>query len=816
MERFICIHGHFYQPPRENPWLETVELQDSAYPYHDWNERITAECYAANGAARILDGGDHIVQIINNYARISFDCGPTLLSWMAEKAPEVYGAILQADRESQRLFSGHGSAMAQAYHHMILPLANRRDKYTQIAWGIQDFRHRFGRAPAGMWLPETAVDLESLDIMAELGIRFTVLSPHQASRVRPIGGRHWRDVSGGRIDPTMPYIQRLPSGRRMNLFFYDGPISRAVAFEGLLSNGEHFAQRLLSGFSDARTWPSQLVHIATDGETFGHHHRHGDMGLAYALRYIEANTLARLTNYGEFLDKHRPTHLVEIIETTSWSCAHGVERWRGDCGCYSGRHPGWQQGWRAPLRETLDWLRDTLAPPFEERARQCLKDPWAARNDYVDVILDRAPATIGRFMMKHAVTPGDAEARIVVLKLMELQRHAMLMYTSCGWFFDELSGIETVQVMQYAGRALQLAQDLFGDAIETNFLDRLERAKSNIPAHRDGRQIYQTFVKPQMVDWEKVAAHYAVSSIFEAYPQRTSLFCYTAEREDYRSFEAGRAKLVIGGVKLTSEITHESAALSFGVLHFGDHNVNGGVRHFQGADAYGEMAEAMSAAFATADLPEVIRLLDKHFGESTYSLKSLFRDEQRKVLDRLLAAPLAEAEATYRQIYERHLPLMYFLSDLSVPLTDLRVPLPKAFQMAATFILNLDLRRAFEADELHLDRVHVLLDAVHRWGIELDMAGLGYTLQRTLEGLIERLAVHPHELSLLAALEGATRLVCSLPFELKLWKLQNVFYDLLQRVYPDVLDKADQGDTEAQTWVDHFVALGNTLLIKVG
>lgn len=815
MERYICIHGHFYQPPRENPWLETIELQDSAYPYHDWNERITAECYAANGAARILDDGRHIVQIINNYAHISFNIGPTLLAWMAQKAPEVYRVIIDADRESRRMFSGHGSAIAQPYTHMILPLANRRDKYTQIYWGIQDFHQRFGREPAGMWLPETAVDLESLELMTELGIQFTVLSPYQASRVRPIGGRHWRDVSGGRIDPTMPYIQRLPSGRRIVVFFYDGPISRAVAFEGLLGNGEHFAQRLLSGFSEARTWPHQLVHIATDGETYGHHHRHGDMALAYALRYLEANNLARLTNYGEFLEKHRPSHLVEIVENTSWSCAHGVERWRSHCGCHSGRHPAWRQDWRAPLREALDWLRDTLAQPFEDRTRQLLRDPWAARNDYIAVILDRSPVTIEHFLAKHAIAALDAQAQVTALKLMELQRHAMLMYTSCGWFFDELSGIETVQVLQYAGRALQLAQDLFGNAIEAKFLELLARAQSNIPEHRDGRRIYEKFVKPAMVDWEKIAAHYAVSSVFEAYPERATLFCYTAECEDYRSVDAGRAKLVIGRVKLTSEVTREAAPFSFGVLHFGDHNVNGGVRRFQGEEAYREVAEDLSAAFARADLPEVIRLLDKHFGESTYSLKSLFRDEQRKIVNRLLESSLAEAEAMYRQIYERHLPLMYFLSDLSTPLTDLSVPLPKAFQMAATFILNIDLRRAFEAETLDLDRIRALLDAVRRWGVDLDVAGLGYTLQRTLERLSGRLATDPSDLSTLTDIESATGLVQSLPFELNLWQLQNVFYSVLQRVYPDMLDRADQGDAEAQTWLDHFTALGDALMIKV-
>src|SRR5215468_7713991 len=254
MERYICVHGHFYQPPRQNPWLEAIELQDSAQPYHDWNERITAECYAPNTATRILDSADRIVRIINNYASMSFNFGPTLLAWLEQQAPEVYAAIVAADHDSQARFAGHGSAMAQAYNHMILPLANRRDKYTQILWGIRDFESRFGRQPEGMWLPETAVDLESLDIMAQLGIKFTVLSPYQAARTRKIAARTFRDVSGGKVDPTHPYMIRLPEGRSIAVFFYDGPISRAVAFERLLNSGEALANRLVAGFSDARDW----------------------------------------------------------------------------------------------------------------------------------------------------------------------------------------------------------------------------------------------------------------------------------------------------------------------------------------------------------------------------------------------------------------------------------------------------------------------------------------------------------------------------------------------------------------------------------
>ncbi len=300
MDRYICIHGHFYQPPRENPWLEAIELQDSAAPYHDWNERITAECYAPNSVSRIVDAENCIVKLVNNYAKISFNFGPTLLSWLEAKSSDVYAAILQADKESQKRFSGHGSAMAQIYNHVIMPLANSRDRATQIAWGIGDFEKRFKRAPEGMWLPETAVDLETLELLADHGIRFTVLAPHQAARMRPIGDPAWHDLNGISIDTTRAYLQRLPSGQSIALFFYHGPIARAVAFEGLLSHGDRFIERLTGAFS-AESQRPQLVHIATDGESYGHHHRFGDMALAYVLDRIESGQLARLTNYGEVL-----------------------------------------------------------------------------------------------------------------------------------------------------------------------------------------------------------------------------------------------------------------------------------------------------------------------------------------------------------------------------------------------------------------------------------------------------------------------------------------------------------------------------------
>ena len=807
MERYICIHGHFYQPPRENPWLEAIELQDAAYPYHDWNERITAECYAANSVSRILNAEDQIVKLANNYAKISFNFGPTLLSWLEQNAPGVYQAILEADVESRKSFSGHGSAMAQAYNHVILPLANRRDRHTQILWGIRDFERRFKRAPEGMWLPETAADIETLEVLAELGIRFTILAPHQARRVRRIGARAWRDVSGARIDPTQAYEQRLPSGRKIALFFYDGPVSRAVAFEGLLSRGDHFANRLLGAFSDQRDW-SQLVHIATDGESYGHHHRFGDMALAYALNYIESNGLARLTNYGEYLARHPPRYEVEIIEKTSWSCFHGIDRWWSNCGCNSGGHPDWNQQWRTPLRNALDWLRDEVASPFEDKGLEFFKDPWEARNAYISVVQDRSVENIQRFSARTAVRPLDDAAQITALKLLELQRHAMLMYTSCGWFFDELSGIETVQVIQFAGRAVQLAHELFGDSLEAQFVERLAPAKSNLPEHGDGRQIYEKFVRPAMVDWERVGAHYAVSSLFESYPEQTKIYCFTAERGDYHLLEAGIARMAVGRVKLTSEITRESAVLSFGAVHMGDHNVNGGVRKFPGHDEYEALSQEAAEPFMRADFAEVIRIVDRHFGESTYSVRSLFRDEQRKVLDVILASTLGEAEMLYRQIYEHRAPMMRFL-------TSLGIPLPKAFQTAAELVMNGYVRRALEQEEIDTERVKGLFETAHVEGVALDTATLEFAYRHNLERMTERLVEDPMAESSLRQLDTAASLLWSLPFGVDLWRVQNAYYRLLETVYPTMRDRKARGDEMAQAWVECFETLGKKLAVRV-
>ncbi|HVS61949.1 MAG TPA: DUF3536 domain-containing protein [Thermoanaerobaculia bacterium] len=808
MIRHLCIHGHFYQPPRESPWLETVEVQDSASPYHDWNERVTAECYAPNACARILEEG-RIARIVSNYSKISFNFGPTLLSWMERADPDVYRAILQADRISAERFSGHGSALAQAHSHLILPLASRRDKRTQITWGRRDFEHRFGRAPEGMWLPETAVDVETLELLAEQGIRFTILAPNQAKRVRRLDARRreaWKDVRDQSVDPTMPYLCRLPSGGEIALFFYDGSISRAVAFENLLGDGYTFAERLMTGYHDHRDG-AQLMHIATDGETYGHHHRYGEMALAWALDHLDERDDIHLTNYGEFLEGHPPTHEVEIAEDTSWSCIHGVERWRADCGCHTGGGPGWHQRWRAPLRAALDWLRDRLAEEFERSGVPLFSDPWAAREEYIEVLLDRRRENVDAWLSRHArtqVDDVDDGARQRMLTLLEMQRHAMYMTTSCGWFFNEISGIETVQVLRYAARALQLAEQLAPDrSLEEDFVARLAEAESNVPRFRDGRGVWEQAVLPFRLVLRQIAAHYAVGSLFEQREEQDQLFCYSVRDENAGVWRTGRAALALGVADICSELTGERATYSYGVLHFGDHNITGGVREFRGTEAFAELATSVGAAFDRVDFTEVVRQFDHYFEELSFSLRSLFADEQRRVVGELLDATLADIRDQYRRIYELHAPLMRFLAHLGITI-------PEPFKVAAQTFVEHDLEARLAERETDREEVLALFAQARDLGLELDQEVLDLVVERALLRLAEELAEQPAELERLQRLCAGVDLVGELPLSPDLWETANLYYELALGSYAHMRELAD-GDDDAKRWVESFEKLGDDL-----
>jgi len=436
------------------------------------------------------------------------------------------------------------------------------------------------------------------------------------------------------------------------------------------------------------------------------------------------------------------------------------------------------------------------------------KDPWQARNEYINVILNRWPDNVGKFFKEQTTHELSPDERITALKLMEMQRHAMLMYTSCGWFFDELSGIETTQVIQYAARMIQLYQEIFGEPLKPMFLDRLELAKSNIPEHQDGRVVYEKFVRPAMVDRQKVTAHYALISLFESYAEETKAHCYKIHIEDLSAVEAGRSKFIVGRARIASEITEESDVFIFGSLYMGDHSMNAGVRAYRGKEEYNALKKELSDPFNRADFPEVIRLLDKHFGESTYSLRSIFYDDQRRILNIIMKSTLTEAEAVYRQLYETHAPMMRFVSDLGVPL-------PRAFSMAAEFALNSSLRAAFEdSDNLDFTRINALLDEARANNVTLDGTTLGFALQEAIKRVSEQLLENSDNLELMKKLEAAAGLARSLPFDVNVWRSQNYYYQMLQKIYPAWLEKALAGDSMAREWVDHFVALGRNLSVK--
>ncbi|HVN26874.1 MAG TPA: DUF3536 domain-containing protein, partial [Candidatus Binataceae bacterium] len=556
----IIIHGHFYQPPRENPWTGALEREESARPAHDWNERIHAECYRSNAFARVVNGKGQIERIVNNYANLSFNFGPTLMRWLEVAHPETNTRIVAADRISCERNAGHGGAIAQAYNHAILPLCNARDLRTQIKWGIADFRYRFEREPEAMWLPETACNDKVMSALIDAGMKYVILSPHQAERTRAIEPREshaeWKNVADGSIDPRKPYkyLHRDGSGRSMAVFFYDDGIARAIAFENLLWSSEALLDRLVSGAAGG-----PLVNVATDGESYGHHYKFGDRCIAYAFEVEARRRGLEVTNYGAYLARNPPRDEVEIKpgpdgEGTAWSCVHGVGRWYRNCGCHTGGEPEWNQEWRTSLRAAYDLLRDECARGFEELGARLFRDPWKARDDFIEVVLYRSAAH-DAFLARHARHKLDSAARLRALTLLEMQRNAMLVYTSCGWFFNELSGIETVQTMKYAGRTMDLMESLGLPTPHDRFLEVLSQAKSNLPEMGNGADVFRRFVMPCRVTPKRIAAHLAISRLADGIEEReTALGDYSCHEEDVRSRQSGSIHLATSRVSLRNSI----------------------------------------------------------------------------------------------------------------------------------------------------------------------------------------------------------------------------------------------------------------------
>lgn len=824
MANYVCIHCHLYQPPRENPWLERIEIQDSAYPYHDWNMRISAECYGPNAASRILDDQGRINRIVNNYEKISFNFGPTLLDWLQRHAPDTYTKIVEADQLSLKARSGHGNAIAQAYNHMIMPLANRRDKVTQVVWGIKAFHKHFNRQPAGMWLPETAVDLETLEILSDHNISYTILAPSQAKRIRPLEQKRWVNVENGSIDTSRPYLLRLPCGGSIVIFFYNGQIAHEVAFGGLLASGETLAKRFLGEIREQAD-RATLIHIATDGETFGHHYRYGDMALAYAVDHLERNDQVTLTNYGEYLALHSPTHEVQIHENSSWSCVHGIERWRSNCGCNSGYHGNWNQAWRTPLRESLDWLRYRFITIYNKEAAGLLTDPWAARDHYIDVVLDRSEENRNTFLKNYGKRALKGKERIKAWMLLEMQRNAMLMFTSCGWFFDEISGIEPVQILTFAARAIELASTFSPDAdLEDAFLDQLSDALSNIEGMGNGMDIYRRFVSPSKVTLEKAAAHAVISSFFSNDQEQTQLGCFTLVRKDSIRLADRHSNVAVGRLDVTNTVTAAAETFVYAAVQQELHDFKCALRVYDDFvslfvnssneskadgrdDPHEKVAVEIAEAFNRDGVASCLKIMDTYFETTRYTLKDIFRDEQQQQLNLIIQDGLEAIEKTFEEAYKTTSFLMGLMESLGH-----RVP--TTFRTAAEIALKREIVKVFESKTIKVDQMDFLLKEIKRWGITLDEEWLGNILERQITREAQLLQ-EDTGITTLQRMNAFLAVLALFPGKTNLWQMQNIYYEILASQYGLTLQKMKRKDRQARVWIDEFLQLGHKLFMNV-
>lgn len=733
---YITIHGHFYQPPRENPYLNAIERQESAAPFHDWNARIHNECYRPNAFSRIERRDGKIVKIVNNYEYMSFNMGPTLLSWIEVHDRNTYQAILDADKRSADRLNGHGNAIAQVYNHIIMPLANWRDKLTQIRWGKADFTERFGREPEGMWLAETAVDYETLEALVLEGIKFIVLAPSQAQRCRPIPTKDnanpaWQEVGGAQIDPTRPYrcyLRRhnssssnvselgqfhLPANTDayIDVFFYDGPISRDMGFGDLLGSSSNFAKRLSQAVrNDHRQ--HQMVSVATDGETFGHHKHFTEKTLSYAFVEEFPQRGWTVTNYAHYLSLFPPTWEAELKSVTAWSCAHGVDRWQGGCNC-GGEGSGYQLLWRKPLRDSLNWLRDRLATVYVDIGRKYFNDPWEARDRYIEVlqyslrddVAEHSPV-LAKFFEQHSGNKVTTSAqRIDALRLLEMQRHALLMFTSCGWFFEELSRPETVQILRYAARAIELAADVAGVLLEDEFIQRLGKAPSNIPSIKEGESLYRQQVITNRITLGQVAAQYALSSTLGNYGRSQQIYCYQIQQQDYQLQRIGSMSLAIGQINLVSRITQESVNYIFAVLHLGGDDFHCCIQNFTGRREYEEIKATLFKVLKQANTAEVILAMANNFSGEQFNLHHLFAEERHRILRLLADETLTRLDQLYEQVYRDNYGIL-----ISFRRDDL--PVPPELQVAADIVLNNRLTEELQRLETGASLPNVALDAV--------------------------------------------------------------------------------------------------------
>lgn len=728
MDGDVIVHGHFYQPPRENPWTGTVDREPSAAPFHDWNARVFRDAYRANAHARILDDAGYVLQVVNNYEMMSFNFGPTLLSWIEAHHPITYGRIIEADRKSVRE-RGFGNALAQAYNHTILPLDDPRDRRTQIRWGLADFEARFGRTAEGMWLPETAANDAVLSELARAGVRFTILAPHQAERVRPLGTTTWTSVTQD-LAQDRPYRWLDPdgSGRHLDVFFFDAERSKAVAFERALDTSQRFAELFA---------PGRLRALATDGESYGHHSVYGDRTLAHFFRSEGPRRGLSFTNFAT-VRHHRPaTHEVQLAlgpdgEGTAWSCSHGVGRWTRDCGCSTGAGAHAHQRWRTPLRKALEGLRAGLHDAFEEMGSELFSEPWAARDAYQQVI-GQGPAAFDTWSRGHARRKLGADDGVRARRLLEMERNALLMFTSCGWFFHDVSGIETVQILLYAGRAIDHAVDLGLPSPEPAFLEALSEAPSYMLEEGTGADVYRRAVRRARVTPARAAAHLAIDGLVDGEPSGGGEFAGFAFRIDpFAKQRSGLHGAATAWMELVCERTDARHQLGVSALHLGGIDVYGAVASNMSREAFLKASARVLEDIEESSLPTLIRRMQDHFGTEEFQLSDLLPDHAEGLAHQAFGELLQRFGDAYAQLYQDHGRTLDMLQAAGFQLPD-------ELRAAAEFTLQRRFQQEIEAQAQSRD------PRTYQRAIEIakEADAMGYTLDRrssahVFEGLLNR------------------------------------------------------------------------------
>jgi alpha-amylase/alpha-mannosidase (GH57 family) len=808
--RYLVIHGHFYQPPRENPWTERIERQRSAAPYHDWNERITSECYLPNTRSRRLDGYGRITRLVNNYEWISFNFGPTLLSWLEEEHPEVYGKILEADRASAEREGGHGNAIAQAYNHIIMPLANRRDQETQIRWGIHDFRRRFEREPEGIWLPETAVNDVTLEILMDFGLSFIILSPHQAESIRPLRKKgKWIDVSDGSIPAGCPYRCYNPRAakddRFIDIFFYDTQLSLDVSFNHLLRNGDNLADAVIQGYPRSK---SDLVVIATDGENYGHHEPFADMALAYLIDEGAALRNITLTNFGSYLERRSPDYEVRLKnggngEGTSWSCVHGVARWKEDCGCSTGSPAGWNQAWRAPLRIGLDRLRNSLAVRFERECSGLLADPWKSRDGYIEVIGNRTPEVSTAFVAAHAARALDEEERARSLTLLESQRNALLMFTSCGWFFNDISGIETIQLLMYAARAIELSGD---EKLEKPLLEELGKARSNIRGVGTGADLYRDATRGTAVTIPAMVAQHAIHAHLFGAEDAGEIFGYFFDPLEEHTEELDGDMARLGSVRVTCPYTLTLHDYLYALLVEDQTGYRCFVGDRSGGVTFPRLRELAGKAAGRGGMQQLAGAFADLLPGFVYRPIDLFAEDRERVLRALAGRKIESIEEGYRSLYHETRDLIRMLHESSI---DIAPALLVPAQAALTKML-LDELAAWERslDPAGLSGVRNILAEAAYYNVPIDKTTATHSftdlIVETIRGLEDGLDGGDID-----ALTDFVSLVDEIDVPIDEGTVQNVLYPVLESTVLDRLALEGRADH----WSEDERAVARSMLM---